>query len=281
MKKPTIVLCNDDSIHAPGIYELWKSLRSVATLWIVAPAEDQSCKGMGISLPRFKHIEAEKIAWEEDAEAWKVYGTPADCIKFALDYLLKEKPDFILSGINDGSNAGRNIIHSGTIAATIQATFSGVAGIAFSCMYDEGPEKFGKAAPFIPVILDHFIEHPLPKGTLMNINFPRQDKEPARGFRMARQGQSYWNVRIGSDSSLKGTKKYPILDSWDFQEEHEESDIYLLEQGFITCVPIHIQDLTDHRHQEAHKPFFEKLNTLFFPKENLETSGEDISSKKI
>ncbi len=89
MKKPNIVLCNDDGIDAPGIYHLWKTLRSMANLWIVAPAVDQSCKGIGISLPKAQHIEAEKIPWEDGAEAWKVFGTPADCIKFALYYLLK------------------------------------------------------------------------------------------------------------------------------------------------------------------------------------------------
>ncbi len=263
MKKLNIVLCNDDGIHAPGIYHLWKALRPIANLSIVAPAEDQSCKGMGISIPKSQHIEAEKITWEDETEAWKVFGTPADCIKFALHYLLKDKPDFIISGINDGSNSGRNIIHSGTIAATIQGTFFEVPGIAFSCMYDEGVEKFQKAETYIPEIVQHFVTHPFPKGTLMNVNFPFQNKGSILGFKMARQGQSFWDVRIGSDKSLKGTKKYPILDSWALFNEQEDTDIYLLEKGYITCVPIHIQDLTDHAHHERHKPFFEQLNEKF------------------
>lgn len=262
-KKPKIVLCNDDGIDAPGIHHLWKALHKKADLTIVAPAEDQSCKGVGISLPKSRYIEAEKVHWPEGVEAWKVLGTPADCTKFALHYLLKSPPDFIVSGINDGSNAGRNIMYSGTVGAAIQATFCNVPGIAFSCMYDEGPQKFQKVEQFIPNIINHFIENPFPKGTLMNINFPAQESDGIRGFKMARQGRSYWDVRIGSDASLKGTRKYPMIDGWDHQDEHEESDIHLLTQGYITCVPIHVEDLTDHKHLTKSKVIFESLNDAF------------------
>src|SRR3989338_1263389 len=140
MNKPKIVLCNDDGIHAPGIYHLWEALRSFADIIIVAPAEDQSCKGVGFSLPKARYIEAEKVSWADNVPAWKVFGTPVDCTKFALHYVLKESPQFILSGINDGSNAGRNLMYSGTVGATVQATFCKVPAIAFSCMYDEGAE---------------------------------------------------------------------------------------------------------------------------------------------
>ncbi len=263
MKRPKIVLCNDDGIAAPGIFALWEALQSFADITIVAPAEDQSCKGVGISLPKTRFIEAEKYPWPDGVDAWQVFGTPADCTKFALHYVLKSPPDFLISGINDGSNAGRNIMYSGTVGATIQATFGKVPGIAFSCMYDEGPEKFQKVKPYIAEIVKHFMIHPIPKGTLMNVNFPAQETDGILGFKMATQGRSFWDVRIGSDSSLKGTRKYPMIDSWDLHDESEDSDIRLLTEGYITCAPIHVEDLTDHSHQQKHKPIFEKLNDKF------------------
>lgn len=264
MKKPKIVICNDDGIHAKGIRNLWEAVHNIADVTIVAPAEDQSCKGVGISIPQSRFIEAEKVPWPEDVVAWKVYGTPADCAKFALDYLLDNPPDLLISGINDGSNAGRNIVYSGTIGAVIQGTFSRIPGIAFSAHFEEGPEKFKKAQPFITAFVQHFIHHPIPPGTLMNINFPSHSTPNIKGLKMAKQGQSFWNTRIGSDSSLKGTKKYPILESWDLHDEAHDSDIYLLTQGYITCVPIHVNDLTDHKHHDKHKPIFEKLNEHLF-----------------
>lgn len=266
MKRHKVVICNDDGIDAPGIHHLWKALHNVADVTVVAPAEDQSCKGVGISLPKSRFIEAEKVQWPEGIEAWKVFGTPADCTKFALHYLLKEPPDFIISGINNGSNAGRNIMYSGTVGAVIQSTFYKVPGIAFSCVYEGGPEKFAQVEDYIPRVMKHFIDHPIPKGTLMNVNFPSMDTDGVLGFKLARQGQSYWDVRIGSDTSLKGTKRYPMSDGWDIHDEHVESDIHLLSEGYITCVPIHVEDLTDHKHHEAHKIKFEQLNQEFkFP----------------
>jgi len=263
MKRPKIVLCNDDGIDAPGIYALWDALHSFADITGVAPAEDQSCKGVGISLPKTRFIEAEKYPWEDGVEAWRVFGTPADCTKFALHYLMKTPPHFIASGINNGSNAGRNIMYSGTVGAVIQSTFCKVPGIAFSCMYDEGPQKFQKVKPYVAEIVKHFMVHPIPKGTLMNINFPSQESDGILGFKMAKQGRSYWDVRIGSDSSLKGTRKYPMIDAWDYHDEDEESDIKLLTRGYITCVPVHVEDLTDHVHHRKHKPIFEELNEKF------------------
>jgi 5'-nucleotidase len=263
MKRPKVVLINDDGIDAPGIFALWEALDSFCDVSIVAPAEDQSCKGVGISLPKTRFIEAEKHPWPNNVEAWRVFGTPADCTKFALHYLMKNPPHFIISGINNGSNAGRNIMYSGTVGAVIQSTFCKVPGIAFSCMYDEGPEKFKKVQPYVAEIVKHFMIHPIPKGTLMNVNFPSQSADGILGFRMATQGQSYWDVRIGSDSTLKGTRKYPMIDAWDYHEENEDSDIKLLTHGYITCVPVHVQDLTDHEHHRNHKPVFETLNDKF------------------
>lgn len=265
MKKFNIVITNDDGIEAPGIYHLYKALSTIANVTVVAPAVDQSCKGVGVSLPKSRLLEAEEITWErEDVKVWKVYGTPADCTKFALHYLCAEKPDFIVSGINNGSNAGRNVLYSGTVGAVVQATFAGVPGIAFSSIYDDDEEKFVKAEKYIPSVIEHFHEHPIPAGTLMNVNFPAHKVDGIKGFSMAKQGKTFWDLRIGSDVSLKGTKQYPLVEKWDYQDEALDSDIHLLTEGFITCVPIHVQDLTDHKHHEAHKEHFKKLNKVHF-----------------
>ncbi len=265
MKKLNIIITNDDSYKAPGIFNLYKSLQNIANVTVVAPAFDQSCKGAGVSLPESRMIEAEQTSWEnEGVKVWKVYGTPADCTKFALHYLCKEKPDFIVSGINNGSNAGRNVLYSGTIGACVQSTFADIAAIAFSSMYDEGEEKFLKASYYIPTIVEHFYNHPIPKGTLMNINFPGHKREDILGFSLATQGKSFWDLKVGSDTSLKGTIKYPLKETWDLHEEDFNSDIFLLNQGYITCVPVQVADLTNHKHHKEHAPHFEALNKLHF-----------------
>lgn len=267
MEKLNIVITNDDSVYAPGIRGLYKALSPIANVTIVAPATDQSCKGSGVSLPKSRTIEAEEITLDGiDGTVWKVYGTPADCTKFALHYLCEKDPDFIVSGINNGSNAGRNVLYSGTVGAVVQSTFSGVPGIAFSAMYDDTEDKFEKAGLFIPSIVSHFHDYKIPEGTLMNINFPSHKIDGIKGFSMAKQGKSFWDLRVGSDTNLKGTKEYPLVDGWEFMEEAPNSDIHLLTEGYITCVPIHVYDMTDHAHHDAHAPHFSKLNDLHFNK---------------
>ena len=266
MKKLNIIITNDDSVSAPGIYHLYNALSTIANVTVVAPALDQSCKGVGISLPMSRLIEAEKDTWDNGVTVWKVHGTPADCTKFALHYLCEDKPDFIVSGINNGSNAGKNVLYSGTVGACVQATFSKIPAIAFSCMWDEDDEKFVKAEKFIPSIVEHFHIHKIPAGTLMNINFPSHKVDGISGFSLAKQGKTFWDLKVGSDVKLKGTKSYPLIEEWDHHDEDEDSDIHLLKEGFITCVPIHVEDLTDHAHKKDHSIHFEKLNNLHFSK---------------
>lgn len=264
--KPDILLCNDDGIYAPGIRALWECLKDVANITIVAPSDNQSCKGAGISAPSTRVIEAEKVDWEDTTEAWKVHGTPADAIKFALDFLLDHKPDLLCSGINHGSNAGRNVLYSGTVGAAVQATFSGVQGIALSCMWDEGPEKYKKVQPYIPEIVQHVLRNKLPEDTLLNINFPHHPADGLKGFKMAKQGLGYWDLRIGKDPALRGTNNYPMYEENEIHEEPDDTDIYLLREGHITIVPIQVKDLTNHQLHREQKPHFENLNKKFnFP----------------
>ena len=103
-KKPTILITNDDGINAPGVRHLWNSLAEFANLTVVAPATEQSAVGLSITI---RHpLRLEKIDWPNDANAWSVSGTPADCVKLALNVVMKEMPDLIVSGINHGQTQG-------------------------------------------------------------------------------------------------------------------------------------------------------------------------------
>ncbi|MFC2049541.1 5'/3'-nucleotidase SurE, partial [Chlamydiota bacterium] len=139
MKRPKIILTNDDGIQAPGIKALWSVLHKAdfADLAIIAPSTEKS--GTGVSITWDKPLLIQEIKWPDHTPAWSVGGTPADCIKMAERVILDYKPDFIVSGINAGSNAGRNVLHSGTVGACIEGAFRGIPGIAFSCENGDSP----------------------------------------------------------------------------------------------------------------------------------------------
>src|SRR5690348_2759860 len=132
MNQPYILVTNDDGVHAPGIKHLWKALSKIANVVVVAPASEQSA--VSLSITTRQPLRTEKIDWPriENEQVWAINGTPADCVKLALNVILSTPPQLIVSGINRGSNAGRNILYSGTVAAVIEGVMHNIPGIAFS-----------------------------------------------------------------------------------------------------------------------------------------------------
>ena len=252
-KRPKILITNDDGISSQGIKCLWKALVDHADLFIVAPATDQSGVGLGFTFR--VPLQLEKVEWDQNTPAWKVTGTPVDCVKLGLSALLKEKPDLIVSGINHASNAGRTVLYSGTVGGAIEGVMRGIPGIAFSFEDLDTPD-YEMAQKYIYPIVKHTLENPLPQGTLLNVNFPHTSRE-FKGITLARQGKSYWIDKLHERLHPEGAPYFWLGGTWDDQEEHPESDVALLRQGYITVVPIHVHELTDHAHLESRKASFE------------------------
>jgi 5'-nucleotidase len=257
MKRPKILITNDDGVNALGIRHLWNALKNVGDLIIAAPSQEQSATGLSITI--HSPLRVERITWPEDAEAWSISGTPADCVKMALSVLYDEPPDLIVSGINLGNNAGRNVLYSGTIAAVIEGVLHDIPGIAFSCFEEKNPQ-YAVAEEYIPLIVQHVLDHPLPPETLLNVNFPTKNGTRVKGFKFARQGKQYWAENPDKRSHPFGSHSYYWLGAKLAEfDEHEESDIALLKQGYLTAVPLRITEMTHHQLFEERKHHFEKL----------------------
>lgn len=242
MRRPHILLTNDDSISAPGLYSLWRALKDRADVTIVAPALEQSGSGLGITIKRPLRIK--DVPWAEGTEAYSVDGTTADCVRLALRVLLSSPPDLVASGINRGANSGRNLLYSGTVGGVIEASMHGIPGIAFSCDDFFAP-NFIRAEPFIYPLVEYVLENPFIKGTFLNVTIPDHEG-PIQGIRMAKQGQSYWRETPQECHHPEGERFYWLGGQWfDHEDEHEESDIMLVKKGYLTAVPIYAQQLTD------------------------------------
>ncbi len=261
MKKPHILITNDDGIDAIGLKFLYEALTDIAEISIAAPDRERSGAGLGITFAT--PLLCEEVKWAGKASAWKISGTPADCVRLAVSQILKSPPDLIVSGINQGSNAGRNVLYSGTIGGVIEGVLRNIPGIAFS-FSDPFCNAFEHVKQYIPSIVEHLFEHPFPNGTLLNVNFPVHPEKEIKGYKLARQGRSYWTETPEKEIHESGEVRYWMNGALQQHDEHVESDIHLLEKGFITAVPIHVSELTDLLHLENHKPIFEeKLNRFF------------------
>lgn len=252
MTRPYILITNDDGVYAPGIKHLYNAVKDFADVIVVAPATEQSAAGLSITI---RHpLTLQRVSWNSlDAEVWSVSGTPSDCIKMALSVVSQKPPSLIVSGINRGSNAGRNILYSGTVAAVIEGTLQNIPGIAFSSIKFDNP-TYGPTETHISYIVKYALQHKLPTGTFLNVNFPDGH---IKGVRMARQGKEYFAEDPECRSHPSGHDYYWLGFKVAKFEEEEDSDIALLEQGYATAVPLHIQEITDRIHMQNQKSIFE------------------------
>src|SRR5438552_15820424 len=183
-----ILLTNDDGIYAPGLRALRLELQKLGTVTVVAPATEQSAAGHSVTL--LNPLLVSEV-FDDDATTfigWAVEGRPADCVKLALLELLPDPPDVIVSGLNAGSNAGINVLYSGTVAAAIEGAFYRRTAIAVSLEYTKPkPLDFPRAAELARGVIEQIMAHGPAEGTLFNVNIPSFDKGPVRGVRCVPQ----------------------------------------------------------------------------------------------
>jgi len=245
-QRPFLLITNDDGILAPGLKHLWQTVHEEADVAIVAPHYERSGSGLSITWTKPLHIQS--VSWEASSSkptpVWALNGTPADCVKMALSVLLDRKPDLIISGVNRGSNAGRTVLYSGTIGAVIEGALRNIPGIAFSFSDYEVP-PVSSTKNIIVSLIHHFLKHPLPFGTFLNVNFPCNFAKENKGFRIAKQGQGYWIESPEKRIHPEGVPYYWLGGKWKSFPEDPESDVSLLEQGYVAGVPIQVSQLTD------------------------------------
>src|SRR4051812_10052865 len=160
-----ILLTNDDGIYAPGLRALRPELMKIAEVLVVAPATEQSAVGHSVTLTA-PLIVQEVLDEQQRPMGWAVEGRPADCVKLALRELLPWTPDLVVSGLNAGSNAGINVLYSGTVAAAIEGAFFRVTSVACSLEYTKlRPLDFARGAALARGVVEQPAAKQPPKGT--------------------------------------------------------------------------------------------------------------------
>lgn len=276
--KPKILLTNDDGVTAKGINLLFEEISSIADITIVAPSKEQSAVGHAVSISNnllLTPIEKENKIW-----GYSLDGTPADCVKFAITHLLKDTPpDFVISGINAGLNAGNSVLYSGTVAAAIEAAMFGIPAIAVSlAIVDrDAPQcsNYGLAVRFVRRILPILLEKKLPKGVILNINVPDIPDEELRGVVISRQGTSMFVDVFEQQGEYGGVIAYKNIGKKMIYTEHncgEDFDDYVLHNKKISITPLQY-DLTHHNFLQELKNWIENKEMPDISKELKELSS--------
>lgn len=259
-KKLHLLLTNDDGIDSAGIRYLWEGLKDKANITIIAPDKERSGSGAAAT---FDRITITPVNWESPAKAYKVSGTPVDCVRTALSILLDTPPDMIISGINHGTNSGRTIVYSGTIGAVIEGVLRNIPGIAFS-YWKYNTSAFNHTAKYIWPIVDYLSKQPTPHGSFYNVNFPEHLDEEIKGLKVVPHGFSGWVENPKQQSHPDGLLHYSMHGTWTDHLEPEGTDVHYLKQGYITAAPIHIAQLTDFNLLKSDKADFERSFQEYF-----------------
>jgi len=228
-----ILIANDDGIYSPGIAALAETAAKFGDIRVVAPDVEQSSAGHAITASRPLSYKRTPI---KDFEAYRVNGTPADCV--ALGAHNWGKVDVVLSGINLGSNLGNSMWHSGTLAAAKQAVLLGLRGVALSAPAFHDEPRFGLLKPSLERVLGLLLQDP--DLTLVNVNFP--EGKP-KGLRWTRQSVRHYDGKVMPGEDPMGRKHF-----WftviPLEPAEEGTDRWAVEQGYVSMTPLRL-DLTN------------------------------------
>ncbi len=234
----TILVTNDDGVHAPGINALHEAMRELGDAYVVAPDRERSAAGHSLTLHR--PLKADEIS----DGIYSVNGTPTDCVTLGINKLLPRKPDIVVSGINRGANLGDDITYSGTVAAAIEGTIFGVPSIALSLIAGKH-YHYGTATYFSRKIVAYVLKHSLPFDTLLNVNFPNIPRDQISGIKITRQGKRMYENSIQELKNPWGEQYFWIGGGRTFWEHGDEADMEAVQENYISITPIHL-DLTNH-----------------------------------
>jgi 5'-nucleotidase len=238
-----LLVTNDDGILAHGIECLCAAAESLGEVSVVAPDREQSATSHSLTL----HHPLRPIP--RGPRRWQVDGTPTDCVMLAIEALMPERPDFVLSGINHGQNMGEDVLYSGTVAAAMEGLALGVPSIAISFAGGDlraDVTRLREQVKVLTPLLKHLTSLPqFPRNTLFNVNLPPLAGDEVRGVRLTRLGRRVYSESVAPMKDPWGRQIYWIGGGAISWSGEENSDFRAIEDGYVSVTPLHL-DLTHH-----------------------------------
>jgi 5'-nucleotidase len=236
------ILCsNDDGILAKGLAVLERAAAPLGEVWTVAPDREQSATSHSLTL----HHPLRPVQLGE--RRWQIDGTPTDCVMLAIEALMPERPDFVLSGINHGPNMGEDVLYSGTVAAAMEGLALGVPSIAVSFagrVLHGADDLLEEQVEVLAPILKHLTSLPdLPPDTLLNVNLPRCAPSEVKGVRLTRLGQRVFSDSLTAMKDPWGRQIYWIGGGTVEWSGSDDADFQAVRDHYVSITPLHL-DLT-------------------------------------
>lgn len=236
MSKPLILVSNDDGITSKGIRVLVSVMKKLGDVVVVAPDSPQSGMGHAITIGETLRLYEEEIF--DDVLAYKSSGTPADCVKLAKHYVLKDRtPDLVVSGINHGSNTSISVLYSGTMSAAIEGALEGYPSIGFSLCDFSSKADFSHVEEWVEKIARQVLEKGIAKGVALNVNFPPKRNEAIKGIKLCRQADAKWQEEFAERFDPTGRKYFWMAGNFVNFDKGEDNDEWAIANNYVSIVP--------------------------------------------
>ncbi|MCS6960809.1 MAG: 5'/3'-nucleotidase SurE [Pseudanabaenaceae cyanobacterium SKYGB_i_bin29] len=232
-----ILISNDDGIFSPGVLALAEAIACDHEVTVVCPDRERSATGHALTLQEPLRVDSIKGLFSDKITAWACSGTPSDSVKLALDALMPERPELVLSGINRGANLGTDVLYSGTVSAAMEGVLEGLPSIALS-LTSFASLEFTAAATFAQSLVRYISQHPLPEPLLLNVNIPAIAPQDICGVRITRLGIRRWRDVFEKRVDPRGKTYYWLSGEVVEEEAAEDSDIQAIRNNYITITPL-------------------------------------------
>lgn len=247
IKRPLILISNDDGYQAKGINCLVDMVRDFGDIIVCAPDGSRSGQSRAFSLTA---LTMRPVKSDGNVTVFKCSGTPVDCVKMAYHQVCPRKPDLVLGGINHGDNASTNAQYSGTVGIVIEGAMKGIPSIAFSlCDYHEDAD-FEPMRPLVRSLVEKVLKEGLPHYTCLNVNYPKTN-DPVE-TRYCRMAHGHWRKEVERRTHPSGFGDYFWMTGFyqNDEPEAEDTDAWALAHGYASIIPLTV-DLTDHQYLET------------------------------
>ncbi len=242
-KIPTILIVNDDGIHAPGLKALVEAVHDLGKIVVVAPDKGQS--GMGHAITINQPLRLTSVKLFDRVEAWQCSGTPVDCVKLAVDKVLHGKPDICLSGINHGANHSINVIYSGTMSAAMEASIESIPSIGFSLLDYSIEADFTTAKKYVRELTIKVLGTKIDKHLLLNVNIPAVPEKLIKGIKICRQAYAKYEEEFQERKDPFNKKYFWLTGKFLNFDKGKDTDVWALKNNYVSVVPVQF-DLTNY-----------------------------------
>ena len=239
-----ILITNDDGWGAKGILTLVRIMTQLGHVTVVAPDGPRSGMSNAITVAQPIYLRPlndpdwGKEAWQQNATVYTTNGTPSDCVKLAIDVVFEEdssKIDLLVSGINHGSNAGINVIYSGTMGACFVGAEHSIPSIGYSIDDHNMDADFSHMEKYILELTRHLIEEKMPYGVCYNINAP---VGPLEGIKWTRQCKGFWSKEMIENTDEQGNKCYTLGGEFiNIEPDAEDTDHWAMNHHYMSVHP--------------------------------------------